>query len=1090
MKITFDKLVDLIIRVTLLARENISTPHMLGVSASEVSNPNNSFAHCMLGDDDDNDGDYNDSCLSPDAQTIVTASWLTIKEVGLVVGTLASKTKQTEFLSNEALQKLGAHLISVILEVKHAGAIDKTRIGLTALCERLLDDRNITNINTHQPESGKNLSDLPMHWLTILINQEIVNKSKLSVKDRVRRSAGIPFAFLALLLSEKSSSMRPMLKYAVTELFKVLEMDKKDNDEEFFSTQIHAFNVLRVIFKDRELSLETSIYAAKGVELCINKMSITSQWEVRNAATLCFSSLVQKLTGIANSDNYLENSTSVKSQSKALHANDFFAKYPSLHTFFNSELELSAMDERNETYDDEHRETELRPSLNAILAILIRLKVNINNDINISLFDPSIFVDHLEACSSSKYMSIRDRCATAIAIVARPFERSRIITRALDEATYSEGYSNRSHGSLLRLLRILDILLLDENSKNMCKKGGNASSTVTLEIIQCAMRGLLQSCHLSKADMYGDDNATKVPALLSSTWLECAIMTLKLSGIVTCSSSSRQSALPSALLEVVDSNTSSIVMCNFLKKRHISEPGLSVLASVIVRRFVDENIGSEEGMCSICKILTENDYLPYEAKDALLDALLSYAFSDTRVIAKNITLLYTTVWSYIFHEFDRDMLGGCDCSHISLKLALRLLGRLIKINYLNIDYGLLTMTTTRKTTTNEELQMLCNLSTKDIQRNEECRVEAMRTWGVAISVQMKKSSAAREKTLYANICEFIKMLDFATLDWESASADVRSAVADALSYSELLTNILREHDDDDEDQPRPAVFAYTHIWVSLLPITLRLLEDEDEDVRISACRAVISAIDSKSLTTSLTVYELPQTEYVLNRFFSAVLKNTRTTKSASSSVASFFAKLLEEVCESSNTNMTTSLLFLQMKYKKSDNNNNNTKSSKQQKLFDKEEHPRKEKMLLAQMAMQAIYEDNNIPFISSALKKVGISYEGCVRNLERFCNTMKSENVNVITCVNEDADAFLYVTLNFIAVWMLSSAAAAAAADSSTAAVVKESFSKICSEFINCRCDDFVHPSLRQVVTLSAQMVASDEDRKSEDSSSPCFLLV
>ena len=34
---TFDKLIDLIIRVTLLARDNISTPDMLGVSASEVA---------------------------------------------------------------------------------------------------------------------------------------------------------------------------------------------------------------------------------------------------------------------------------------------------------------------------------------------------------------------------------------------------------------------------------------------------------------------------------------------------------------------------------------------------------------------------------------------------------------------------------------------------------------------------------------------------------------------------------------------------------------------------------------------------------------------------------------------------------------------------------------------------------------------------------------------------------------------------------------------------------------------------------------------------------------------------------------------
>jgi hypothetical protein len=273
---TFDKLIDLIIRVTLLARDNISTPDMLGVSASEVARGKDSSkvsgsAVVAANSAVDFDNEETEDFLSPEAQTIVTASWLTMKEVGLLVGALSSKTKHTDLLSGDALKHLGEHLISVMLEVKHAGAIDKTRIGLTTLCERLLDDYDVAE---------RNLSALPMRWLTILLNEEIVNKAKLSMKDRVRRSAGIPFAFLALLLSEKSSSMRPMLKYAIEELFKVLQLERND-EEELFSTQIHAFNVLRVIFKDRDLSLATSIYAAQGAELCINGMGATPQWEVR-----------------------------------------------------------------------------------------------------------------------------------------------------------------------------------------------------------------------------------------------------------------------------------------------------------------------------------------------------------------------------------------------------------------------------------------------------------------------------------------------------------------------------------------------------------------------------------------------------------------------------------------------------------------------------------------------------------------------------------------------------------------------------------------------------------------------------------------
>ena len=182
-----------------------------------------------------------------------------MKEVGLLVGALSSKTKHTDLLSGDALKHLGEYLISVMLEVKHAGAIDKTRIGLTTLCERLLDDYDVAE---------RNLSALPMRWLTILLNEEIVNKSKIKHERSRSPLCRYSFRVLSFFFQKKSSSMRPMLKYAIEELFKVLQLERED-DEELFSTQIHAFNVLRVIFKDRDLSLATSIYAAQGAELCI-----------------------------------------------------------------------------------------------------------------------------------------------------------------------------------------------------------------------------------------------------------------------------------------------------------------------------------------------------------------------------------------------------------------------------------------------------------------------------------------------------------------------------------------------------------------------------------------------------------------------------------------------------------------------------------------------------------------------------------------------------------------------------------------------------------------------------------------------------
>lgn len=41
-------------------------------------------------------------------------------------------------LDLKQLEKIGNHFLEVLLKMKHNGAIDKTRAGFTALCNRLL----------------------------------------------------------------------------------------------------------------------------------------------------------------------------------------------------------------------------------------------------------------------------------------------------------------------------------------------------------------------------------------------------------------------------------------------------------------------------------------------------------------------------------------------------------------------------------------------------------------------------------------------------------------------------------------------------------------------------------------------------------------------------------------------------------------------------------------------------------------------------------------------------------------------------------------------------------------------------------------
>lgn len=55
---------------------------------------------------------------------------------------LADNNEETntsaEILDVEQLETMGEHFLQVLLKMKHNGAIDKTRAGLTALCNRLL----------------------------------------------------------------------------------------------------------------------------------------------------------------------------------------------------------------------------------------------------------------------------------------------------------------------------------------------------------------------------------------------------------------------------------------------------------------------------------------------------------------------------------------------------------------------------------------------------------------------------------------------------------------------------------------------------------------------------------------------------------------------------------------------------------------------------------------------------------------------------------------------------------------------------------------------------------------------------------------
>ena len=159
--------------------------------------------------DDDDEEVQTVTNLAPDAQTITTACWLTMKEVSLLIGELSRAVPGDDetLLEPTSLKSCGDHLLHVLLSMKHNGAIEKTRVGLVCLGERLLQSSNPA------------LSSLPATWLESLFKK--LTSPEQGIKDLIRRSAGLPFGFTAVFLAEPAGVPRKLLHGAMARLLDI-----------------------------------------------------------------------------------------------------------------------------------------------------------------------------------------------------------------------------------------------------------------------------------------------------------------------------------------------------------------------------------------------------------------------------------------------------------------------------------------------------------------------------------------------------------------------------------------------------------------------------------------------------------------------------------------------------------------------------------------------------------------------------------------------------------------------------------------------------------------------------------------------------
>lgn len=208
----------------------------------------------------------------------MTSCWRTVKEACGIIQLLYDK-----FCGNEIFEEVwkdslfvqsGSLLRSLLFSIKHMGAYAAVYPAYQSFCRAALssDKANINQIVT------------TWHHEHLALVAE--RKENMSI---ARRSAGLPYLILAVVSVETSqqlssstqvshlfkdgveTSCRPILFYTMRKLFDFARSPLKVSDIEQNLTdvpQVHAHNMLRVLFRDSQMDCEITSWKEEGLLLC------------------------------------------------------------------------------------------------------------------------------------------------------------------------------------------------------------------------------------------------------------------------------------------------------------------------------------------------------------------------------------------------------------------------------------------------------------------------------------------------------------------------------------------------------------------------------------------------------------------------------------------------------------------------------------------------------------------------------------------------------------------------------------------------------------------------------------------------------
>ncbi|KAI6076252.1 thyroid adenoma-associated protein-like protein [Aix galericulata] len=364
--------------------------------------------------------------LSEEHSLILTCCWVSVKEIGLLLGGLAELLLSPvlpdaagPLLTLDNLQTAARVFQEILLRCRHWGAVEGCSMGFTKFCAALLN----------HPDTE--LQAIPQ----TMLDQGLEALSGPRSSSITRRAAGFPMLFLCIVSGENPAQARPLLTRCIQTLLALASTAlPQDWDQTLDLPQVCALHVLQTLVRGAGLGSALLRHATPMVALALQGLG-SPCWAMRNAAIQLFSALTSRLLG-------QKRSRAEGSPAEGLSLPAFLGQHPQLGAVLLAELGAATTGGSC-----------LRPALHAVLTLLAQLQPGPDGPNSPS----ARFLEPLLGLAASPIYAVRAMAAKALVPVVPPPRRPALLLRLARQLPAPGGVRshNALHGHLLQMQALL-----------------------------------------------------------------------------------------------------------------------------------------------------------------------------------------------------------------------------------------------------------------------------------------------------------------------------------------------------------------------------------------------------------------------------------------------------------------------------------------------------------------------------------------------------------------------------------------------------------------------------------------------------------